>query len=81
LQNSYIFKDLKKYRRFGKFLHTHPELFTTLPGLASLAAREMVTVNGVPKKEKQRAIWGEFRKQISLVSFLRLLRDAWRSTK
>ena len=81
LQNSYIFKDLKKYRRFGKFLHTHPELFTTLPGLASLAAREMLTVNGVPKKEKQRAIWGELRKQISLVSFLRLLRDGWRSTK
>jgi electron transfer flavoprotein-quinone oxidoreductase len=79
LQDSYILKDLKKYRRFGKFLHTHPELFTTLPRLASLAAREMLTVNGVPKKEKQKAIWREFRTQISLVSFLRLLRDGWRS--
>ena len=81
LQDSYIFKDLKKYRRFGKFLHTHPELFTTIPGLASLAAREMLTVNGVPKKEKQKAIWREFRTQVSLVSFLRLLRDGWRSIK
>ena len=60
-------------------MHTHPELFTTLPELASLAAREMLTVNGVPKKEKQKAIWREFRTQVSLVSFLRLLRDGWRS--
>jgi electron transfer flavoprotein-quinone oxidoreductase len=81
LQDSYILKDLKKYRRFGKFLHTHPELFTTLPRLASLAAREMLTVNGVPKKEKQKAIWREVRTQVSLVSFLRLLWDGWRSIK
>jgi electron transfer flavoprotein-quinone oxidoreductase len=81
LRDSYIFKDLKKYRRFGQFLHTHPELFTSLPRWTSLAAREMLTVNGVPKREKQKAIWQEFRRRFSLISLLRLLRDGWRSIK
>jgi len=81
LQDSYIFKDLKKYRRFGGFLLTHKEIFTTLPALTSLAGREMLTVNGVSKKEKQRAIWREFQRGISLFSFLRLLWDGWRSVR
>ena len=81
LESSYIFKDLKKYRRFGQFLHTHSELFTTLPELASLAAREMLTVNGVPKREKQKTIFRAFRTGFSLLRFLRLLWDGWRSVR
>ena len=81
LENSYIFKDLKKYRRFGRFLHTHPELFTTLPEWASLAAREMLTVNGVPKREKQKTIFQAFRTGFSLLRFLRLMWDGWRSVR
>jgi electron transfer flavoprotein-quinone oxidoreductase len=81
LQGSYIFKDLKKYRRFGRFLRTHTELFTTLPRWARLAGREMLTVNGVPKKEKQKKIWRGFRTRISLLTFLRLLRDGWRGVR
>src|SRR4030042_1469872 len=39
----------------------------------SFAAQEMLTVDGVPKKEKQKAIWKEVRKEISLFSMIRLL--------
>ena len=81
LENSYIFKDLKKYRRFGRFLHTHPELFTTLPELASLAAREMLTVNGVSKREKQKTIFRGFRSRFSLMRSLRLMWEGWRSVR
>jgi len=81
LQDSYIFKDLKKYRRFGRFLRAHREMFITLPALTSLAAREMLIVNGIPKKEKQRAIWHEFRTRMSSFSFLRLLWDGWRGVR
>jgi len=81
LESSYIFKDLKKYRRFGGFLHTHPELFTALPELAGLAAREMLTVNELPKREKQKTIWQEFRRRLSLMRFLRLIWDGWRSVR
>ena len=81
LQDSYIFKDLKKYRRFSELLGSHNELFTTLPDWASLAAREMLTVNGIPKKEKQKTLWQEFRARIPLIRFLRLLWEGWRSIR
>jgi len=79
LQNSFILKDLKKYRRFNTFLQEHKEIFTTLPEVFSFAAREMLTVNGVPKKEKQRMIWRNLRKSHSLSALLRLFWNAFRS--
>jgi len=81
LQNSYVFKDLEKYRRFGQFLETHPELFTSLPEWASQAAREILTVNGVPKKEKQKVLWNQLRAKISPMRLLRIFWDGWRSVK
>jgi electron transfer flavoprotein-quinone oxidoreductase len=81
MQNSYIFKDLKKYRGFNRFRHEYHELFTTLPHLGGMAAREMLTVNGVPKKEKQRAIWQKIRDKISRFRLFRLFLAAWRSVR
>ncbi len=81
LQDSYIFQDLKKYRRFGPFLGSHEELFTSLPEWSGGAAREMLTVNGVPKKEKQRILWKKLRSEISLLRLLRILWDGWRSVR
>jgi electron transfer flavoprotein-quinone oxidoreductase len=79
LQNSLVLKDLKKYRRFNSFFQEHREIFTTLPEAFSFAAREMLTVNGVSKKEKQRIIWRNLRKNHSLPGLLRLCWDAFRS--
>lgn len=81
LQNSYILKDLKKYRNFGRFLKTHPELFSSLPEWTSQAAREMITVNGVPKKEKQKVLWHQLRTEIPLMRVLKMLWEGWRSVK
>ena len=79
LQNSYVIKDLKKYRRFNAFRLQHHEIFTTLPRLGSFAAQEMLTVNGIPKKEKQKAIWKEVREKISWGRLIGLLWKGWRS--
>jgi electron transfer flavoprotein-quinone oxidoreductase len=81
LQASYVMRDLKKYRRFGTFRLKHHELFTTLPELGGFAAREMLTVNGVPKKEKQRAIWRKIRQQLPVAKLVKLLWDGWRSVR
>jgi electron transfer flavoprotein-quinone oxidoreductase len=81
LAESYVIKDLKKYRGFGRFLHHHKEIFDSLPRLASLAGREMLTVNGVSKKQKQRLILKEIRKETSIFRLLRLLWRGWRSVK
>jgi electron transfer flavoprotein-quinone oxidoreductase len=81
LRKSYILKDLAKYRRFPHFLQKHNELFTSLPAWAGLAAREMLTVNGISKREKQHLIWKAMREKMTLPRFLRLMWDAWRSVR
>lgn len=79
LRNSFIFDDLKKYRRFNPFLAHHPEIFTSLPDAMGFAAREMLTVDGIPKKKKQKKIWKNLRKNHSLSTLLRLMWDGYRS--
>lgn len=81
LEASYIFKDLQKYRRFPAFLDGHPEIFSTLPELSGLAAREMLTVDGVPKTRKQHLIWKAIRRKMSLKEIAQLALDGWRSVR
>ena len=81
LQESYVLRDLKKYRRFGPFRLRHHELFSTVPRLAARAAREMLTVDGTPKKVKQREIWSTIRGTIGRFRLLKLLWDGWRSVR
>jgi len=81
LRASYVLQDLKKYRRFPGFMEGHPELFSTVPALASRAAREMLTVNGISKKQKQHTIWKAIRREMPLARLLRLAWDGWRSVR
>jgi electron transfer flavoprotein-quinone oxidoreductase len=81
LAASYVLKDMKKYRRFGRFLYRHQEIFNQLPALASGAAREMLTVDGTPKKRKQNLIWREFRRKMGIWKLLRLAWRGWRAVK
>ncbi len=81
LEESFVLKDLKKYRRFPSFMETHKELFADLPRATNMAAREMLTVDGVPKRVRQRAIWKAIRSQISPLRLLRIAWDAWRSVR
>jgi len=64
IRDSYIYKDLYKYRNMARFFETHPEFFGLYPDLLNEAAREMLTVDGVPKRRKQRKIfWDALRKR------------------
>lgn len=81
LESSYVLQDLRKYRRFPSLFEQHKELFSTLPPLAGLAAREMLRVDGIPKKAKQREIWNRIRGGYPPWKMLRLVWDAWRSVR
>ena len=81
LESSYVLQDMRKYRRFPSLFEQHKELFSILPPLASGAAREMLRVNGIPKKVKQGEIWGRIRRAYSPMRMLRLAWDAWRSVR
>jgi len=79
MQDSFILKDMEKYRRFPSFMENHKELFSSIPRLAGLAAREMLTVDDTPKRTRQHLIWKAIRGEMTLMQLLRLLWDGWRS--
>jgi len=61
LDESFVMKDLKKYRDMPQVLHQSPQFFTTYPALLNRAARTLFTVDGVDKKTKERQIFGSFK--------------------
>jgi electron transfer flavoprotein-quinone oxidoreductase len=81
LAKSFVMKDMKKYRRLSGFLYHHKEIFSQLPEVISFGAREIITVNGVSKKDKERLILEKIRKAISIPRLLRLMWQAWRATR
>jgi electron transfer flavoprotein-quinone oxidoreductase len=81
LNESFIMKDMKKYRNFPGFLyHTH-QLFNELPQIAQTAAREMLTVNSIDKKQKQKEIMAAVKQKIGLMNLARIAWRGWRSVK
>jgi len=60
LDDSFVMKDLKKYKDMPDVLHSTPQFFTTYPELVNKAAKTMFTVDGIDKKTKEREIFGSF---------------------
>ncbi len=72
-------KDLRKYREAARFMTRNPHILGRYPELASAAAREMLTVDSVPKREKQWRIIRSFVKERGYLGLLRDAINAWRS--
>ncbi len=66
MKRSFVMKDMKKYRGFPGFLQNTSALFNSLPDAAQFAGREMLTVDGITKKKKQKAIFRHIRKKTGL---------------
>jgi electron transfer flavoprotein-quinone oxidoreductase len=81
LNDSFVMKDMRKYRGFPDFLYDTHQLFNELPQVAQFMAREMLTVNGVSKKEKQKTIMAEIKKKIGLLNMVRIAWRGWRAVK
>jgi len=65
VRDSWIYKDLRKYQNMSRFFETHPEFFDLYPNLLNEAAREMLSVDGVSKRVKQRKIfWDAMRRRM-----------------
>ena len=56
LEDSVVFRDLHKIRDVTDFAHARPYLLDEIPEVVSQAMREYLTVDGVPKKDKQKRI-------------------------
>lgn len=73
LEQSFVMKDLKKYRDVPGILHGNRQFLTTYPELLTRAAHTMLKVDGVDKRSKEKEITRDF---VSKRSRLGLLGDA-----
>jgi electron transfer flavoprotein-quinone oxidoreductase len=56
LDESFIMKDLRLYSRTSQFFQNNRDFLEVYPGILAEAAHQMLTVDSVPKQDKQRAI-------------------------
>jgi electron transfer flavoprotein-quinone oxidoreductase len=80
LDESFVMKDLKKYRNLPKALHNQ-HFFTTYPQLMSNAMQTWFRVDGVEKKAKEKEIVKSFfrkRKFTGLISDIYSVARGWR---
>ncbi len=81
LDDSFVMKDLRKYRHMPKLLETSPQFFDAYPGLVTGAARTMLTVDGEDKHAKERAVRARFRQSRSLTGLVGDAYRLWRATR
>jgi electron transfer flavoprotein-quinone oxidoreductase len=79
LDESFVMKDLKKYKNMPDVFHTNPQFFNDYPELLSKAARTMLTVDGVDKKTKEKEIGKSFRQRRSLFGLVGDTFKLWRA--
>lgn len=76
IDDSFVMKDLKKYRDMPALLHTQSQnFFLTYPQLVSKAMQDFVRVDGTPKREKERNALKSF---VSARRWTGLFGDAFR---
>lgn len=79
LEESFVIKDLKKYKDATHYLEKHRELFTVYPEMMSDAAYELFAVDSVPKGDKQKRIMKMVRSRRPLLKLAKDLFDGWRA--
>jgi electron transfer flavoprotein-quinone oxidoreductase len=78
LRDSYVIRDLQKYRRAPHFFESRRDMFTAYPEIARRAGEIMLTVDGVSKRQKQ---WQIVREALGIRAPWKMLRDAWEALR
>jgi len=81
LDDSFVMKDLSKYKDMPGVFHANPQFFTTYPELVNKAAHTMLTVDGVDKKTKEREIVRSFTSSRSLAGLVGDAYKMWRALR
>lgn len=79
LQDSFVLKDLKKYKGVPDLLQTNKHLLLQYPKLLNQAAFEMLNVDGMAKKEKEKRIWKTVKKEVGIGNLVKDLFKLWRN--
>jgi electron transfer flavoprotein-quinone oxidoreductase len=79
MDDSFVMKDLKKYRHLPHIFHRNPHLINVYPELLNRAAHTMLKVDGVDKKTKERHIRRDFTQKRSLFGLMGDAYKMWRA--
>ncbi len=79
LNDSFVIKDLKKYKGLPDMLQKTERLLKKYPKVLNDAAYEILKVNGVPKKEKEKLIWKKMKQEIGLGHMVADMLKIWRN--
>ncbi len=79
LDQSFVMKDLKKYRDMPAVLEKNPQFFTQYPQLINRAAHTMLLVDGADKKSKERDIRKNFVRKRSRFGLIGDAFKLWRA--
>ncbi|MFO1327602.1 MAG: FAD-dependent oxidoreductase [Rubrivivax sp.] len=81
LDDSFVMKDLHKYRDLPGVLHGNPHFFDGYPQLLSQAARTMLTVDGVDKRSKEREVLRSFKASRGWKGLVKDAFNLWRAVR
>ncbi|MBU1627270.1 FAD-dependent oxidoreductase, partial [bacterium] len=81
LENSFVFKDLFRYRNFTSFLHKNPDFISQYPEFAVKAINRYFTIDERPKDQGIKDIWKMFKddKNIKILKLIKQLNGARKS--
>lgn len=78
LEESWVMKDLKRYRDTVHFLLENREFVSDYPDLTVRLIRRYFTIDDTPKDDVLRELWATIRSE---VGFLKLARQLWRARR
>ncbi len=78
LEETFIIKDLKKYKKSSEYFDHNPELFALYPELVSDAMYTFFNVDGTPKKDVQKKMMRDAFKKRPVMSMAKDVYNFWR---
>jgi electron transfer flavoprotein-quinone oxidoreductase len=81
VDESYVMKDLYKYRDLPNVMHRNPHFFGVYPSLINKTAQALLTVDGVDKKSREKILLSDFKKQRSLTGLFGDAFKLWRAVR
>lgn len=73
MKNSFVLKDMKKFRKFPKFFKNNPELLSEYPKIFADLMTEYFSISELPKEEIEKMVFRKFREKIGILPFSKVM--------
>jgi electron transfer flavoprotein-quinone oxidoreductase len=81
LYDSFIMKDLEKYKDAAHTFEKYPQYFNEYVPMMNKAMSKFFTVDGTPKRDKQKEIMKSITKERGVINVAKDMYRAWKAVK